>query len=175
MHREDGYRLLHESLAANDLLTRRAAIFGLRRTPPSEALIKLLEDVHFNDVQWVVRAAAEEALAQVKAPPANAVTPQSQPEQIGWLVAWAAARGEGIAPGDAGRLALRRALNDGDDDTRIAAALTLARLALTEAIPDLRAALRAASADVRDAAFRALYEVAQAAGRRLTATGTAPL
>jgi HEAT repeat protein len=175
MHREDGYRLLREALSANDLLTRRAAVYGLGRTPPSEDLLKLLEDVHYNDVQWVVRGAAEEALAQLKSPATAAVQPQPLPEQIGWLVAWAAARGEGVPPGDTGRLVLRRALNDGDDDTRIAAALTLSRLALSEAIPDLQACLRAASADVRDAAFRALFEVAQAAGRRLTATGTAPL
>jgi HEAT repeat protein len=138
-------------------------------------VVKLLEDVHFNDTQWVVRGAAEEALADLKTSPAAGVQAQPPPEQIGWLVAWAATRGEGVPPGEGGRHSLRQALNEGDEDTRIAAALTLARLALSEAIPDLLSALKVGSADVREAAFRALFEISLAAGRRITATGSAPL
>jgi HEAT repeat protein len=175
MHPEDGYRLLRDSLSANDLLTRRAAIYGLKRMPPSDEIVKLLEDVHYNDTQWVVRGAAEETLTQLKSAANRCPEPQAAPEHIGWLVAWAAARGEGIAPGEGGRLSLRRALNEGDDDTRIAAAMTVARMAMNEAIPELQIALKTASADVREAAFRALFDISQAAGRRITAMGTAPL
>jgi HEAT repeat protein len=174
-NREEGFHLLREALSANDLLTRRAAIFGLRRMGPNEEILKLLNDVHFNDTQWVVRGAAEEALNVLKAPDGRGPAAQPPPEQIGWLVAWAASRGEGVAPGDAGRYTLRRALVEGDEETQIAAALTLARLAFSEAVPDLQNAMRSGSADVREAAFRALFEISLAAARRITAAGTAPL
>jgi HEAT repeat protein len=175
MNPEEGFHLLREALSANDLMTRRAAIYGLRRMPATAEIERLLEEVHFNDTQWVVRGAAEEAVASLRAEAEKVLEPQPSPEQMGWLVAWAAERGEGVAPGDAGRYTLRRALNEGDVDTRIAAALTLARLALSEAIPDLQSGLKAASADVRDAAYRALFEISLASARRISPAGSAPL
>ncbi len=112
-----------------DLMVRRAAAFGLGKVDEDSARDRLLELAR-EDSEWLVRSAAELALqtreeserqaATVSAPP--------QPEQLDWLIGWAARQGEGLGVGEAAMAMLRRAVQEGNADAKVLSALTLAQI-----------------------------------------------
>jgi HEAT repeat protein len=119
-----------------------------------------LEKMGREDGQWVVRAAAATALEELEAQEESpGVPPLPDVEQLPWLISWAAAQGEGLGMGDAARQMLRRALADGDEQTRCAAARVLAQIGGPDDIGGLRVALADPDPDVADAAMGALGEI----------------
>jgi HEAT repeat protein len=153
---EEGADFLHEAVESEDIVARRAAVFGLARIGARD----LLEKVAREDEQWIVRSAATMALdeleEQEKVP---GVAPPLRIEQLPWLISWAAARGEGVGLGDAARQMLRRALNEGDAATRLAAAQVLAQAGRPDDVEPLRAALT--TPDIADTALEALAEIGE--------------
>ena len=67
-HPDEGYNMLKDAAEIDNLLTRRAAVFGLARIPEEWALA-LLEHVQMEDDQWVVRGAAAEAAERRRVSP----------------------------------------------------------------------------------------------------------
>jgi len=82
-------------------------------------------------------------------------------DNLGWLIQWAASKGQPIGMGKLAAQALRRALEDLDPNVRLAAVHTYAALGDVEIIPVLRARLTDDQPHVRDAAYRALEEIAR--------------
>ncbi len=154
----EGHEILQEAIEEEDMMTRRAAVFGLRRVRAPWALA-LIYKTMLDDEQWYVRSAAQQAFAEARKP--YTLMPVGQPpaDQLGWLVAWAAERGEGVPPGDAANEVLIRVLQEGEPPYRIAAAVALARLGHVPAVKPLYGSLRDKDPEVRDTAFRSLAEL----------------
>jgi len=168
----EGHDILREALNEEEIqdpATRRAAVYGLRRVGESWA-VELLNSTARNDSNWLVRNAARDALVALEEPDQETL-PRALPEptQMDWLVLWAAGRGIDISSGPEGIETLIRALQEGDDKIRIAAAQTLGAMGRAESIKPLYAALQDPSPEMRDAAHRALGQIQAALGVPLPA------
>jgi hypothetical protein len=125
----EGYEVLKNGITLNDLLVRRAIVFGLAliREPWS---ITLLEKITIEDGQWVVRNAAAQAHeAMLKIKPGTP-QPLPAPSDSPWLITYASRQGLGIRAQDSGIEILLTALKSGSYDEQ-AASLDYLRL-----IPD---------------------------------------
>jgi HEAT repeat protein len=153
---EETVELLHELVNSEDVMTRRAVVFGLAQIGAQDTLQRRVRE----DGQWIVRTAAttalEELQAQEKAPGAS---PLPDVEQLPWLISWAATLGEGVGLGDAARQMLRRALVEGDAQIRLAAVRALVWIGRPDDIGVLRAALADSDPRVASAALKALEEI----------------
>jgi len=164
---EEGYPVLKDAIAHEELGVRRAGVYGLAATRADWAYA-LLEDSLRKEQQWFVRSAAAEVLAQHKEPANRAPRPVIAPDAQGWLIGWAASQGLGVPPGRGALEVLNRAAAEGDENTQRAAAGALGRLGDPASSRELYPLLRNDSLAVRDAAFRALAFIGAAAGQRLS-------
>jgi HEAT repeat protein len=163
----EGHDILREGMQENDPQTRRAAIYGLQ-TIGADWCLELLRQSQNRDDQWVVRTAATGALEMLEDPPLEVGGARARiPEKSDWLVVWLAERDQAIEPGPRAISQMIRALQEGDENTRIAAAEALGALNMAEAISPLYAALRDQSHLVRDAAYRSLGRISLALGYSL--------
>ncbi len=164
---KEGVASLREAIESEDVMARRAAVFGLAQAEAWD----LLEKVAREDEQWIVRSAASAALEEMeKQEKASGVAPPPKIEQLPWLISWAAAQGEGVGLGDTARRMLWRALSEGDAATRLAAAQVLAQVCRPDDVEPLRTALTDSDPVVAGTALDALAEI----GRRY-ATSCSPL
>ena len=153
---DDGYPVLYEAIEDEDMLLRRAAVFGLRRIDTTWAVISIYR-AFLEDDQWYVRSAAQQAFEEIQYGRASSSNrPRPAPADLDWLALWAAHRGETVPSGPAGQQLLVRVLKEGDADERALAALTLGALGGTDSLKPLYGALRDRQDEVRAAAFRAL-------------------
>lgn len=153
---EESTELLRELADSEDMMTRRAVVFGLAQAGARDILEKLERE----DGQWVVRTAAttalEELQAQEKAP---GVPPLPDVEQLPWLISWAATLGEGVGLGDAALQMLQRALAEGNAQIRLAAVRAFVRIGRPDDIGVLRAVLADSDPLVAGVALEALEEI----------------
>ncbi|KPK89360.1 MAG: hypothetical protein AMJ88_17710 [Anaerolineae bacterium SM23_ 63] len=164
-HPDEGFSMLRDASEHDNLLTRRAAVFGLARVPEKWAL-DILERMQVEDNQWVVRGAAAEALERRRDPPWKVFPVVSEVSELPWLVAFAANEGLGVAPGSAAMEMVRRALNKGTEDEKIAALEAIAMAGDEELGLELYQALHGPEPFLRDAAYEALWRL-RAAGVEL--------
>jgi HEAT repeat protein len=157
----EGHAVLREGAQDQDLMVRRAAIYGLAASGQPWAA-EILQELQKDD-QWLVRNAAVEALASIEADEETTLPqltlPQAETEP--WLINWAAERGEGTGVGEAAMATLMRALNEGEFAVRVAAVETLGRLADPRTVGVLRQLLRDPEPIIREAALSALEEISQ--------------
>jgi HEAT repeat protein len=119
-HQEEGHPILRDGATLDDLLVRRAVVFGLVRVR-DEWAIKLLEQMQLEDGQWVVRNAATQALDDLNAFSARIPKPVTPLHETPWLIAFAGDRGLGLTSGQSAVEILLRALREGNPDEQIAA------------------------------------------------------
>jgi len=160
---EEGWEFLREALEDEDLLVRRAAVYGLAEVGHPWARERLL-DMARDDPEWFVRSAAETVLEGLEVQSRVVVPPPFQVSEAGWLIAWAAERDEPVGRGKAAFTTLLRALREGDPSIRQAAVQTLALVGQPEHLPALRQALEDEDPDVASAALEALEEVCRRYG-----------
>lgn len=153
---DKGYSLLREAADYDDLLTRRAAVFGLARVPEEWAVEKLLQ-IQTEDSQWIVRGAATEVNERRMDSPWKILPMETALSEIPWLIAFAARAGMGVAPGRAALEMIRRALNQGTPEEKVAALETLGWRGGEELILDIFQALQSQEAFLRDAAYETLW------------------
>ncbi len=161
IHPDEGYGMLREAIEFDDLLTRRAAVFGLLRIP-EEWATRLLEHVRLEDKQWVVRGAASEALERRTTPHWRIPSAGKELSELPWLVAFAAREGLGVAPGKAAFEMLRRALSSGVLDEQLAALEAVGWFAAGEFGLELYQALNGSEVALRDAAYEAFWRLSAA-------------
>ena len=165
-----GWDILKEGAALTDdkgddvVRVRRAVAYGLARVGADWAR-ELLTKLERDDKQWFVRSGATEALQLMRADSgedegAINLTPLDM-DNLGWLVQWAASKGQPIGLGKSAAQALQRALEDLDPSVRLAAAHTYAHLGDAEIVPTLRQRLKDDNPLVRDAAYHALEAIAR--------------
>jgi HEAT repeat protein len=167
---EDGHSMLREAIEHTDLSVRRAAVYGLAATRADWAL-PILQQTLKTEQQWFVRSAAEDVLANWLEAVDRGPKPLTPPEATGWLVAWAAQQGLGVPAGPGAIEVLNRALQEGDEPIRRAAADSLGQRGETEAAPRLYPLLHETSPQLRDAAFSALARIAASTGQRMAMNG----
>ena len=168
---DDGYPVLFEAVQDEDMLLRRAAIFGLRRIRTPWAAIAIYR-TFLEDEQWYVRSAAQQAFEEIQYGRATTLTPpQASPAEMDWLALWAAHRGETIPAGAAGNQLLVRVLQEGDQQERALAALNLGNLGVKSSLRPLYSALRDRHETVRVSAFQALGELQGRSGLALPLPG----
>lgn len=170
---KEGHAVLKEASQMDDLLVRRAAVYGLAqiREPWSK---EILEKLAVDDQQWVVRAAATQAIEEKDPIDANIPRPIQPLHEIPWLIAFAGDRGMGIAPGKPAQNLLLTALAEGSSEQQLAALDYLKLNPNNEALPQLYEMLEQGSDDLQEAAFNTLWHNA-AAGMDITASASPSL
>lgn len=158
----DGWEFLKEAAEQGDLLMRRAGAHGLgliRRPWATE----LLQRLALEDTQWLVRSAADAALAASKEGQESTVTVPPPPvvDKTEWLMAWAARQGSGLGLGEAAMGTLLRALAEGDAETQVLAAQTLAYVGRQQHLEPLKALLTDDQPAVQRAAAEAIRRIEQ--------------
>jgi len=114
----NGLTDLENAANSDDLLTRRAAAFGLARLNTTQAQL-ILEKMSLEDAQWVVRNAASALIEEINQIPPTVPTPLSAPDRSPWLITFAGKQGQGIPAGDPAVELMIRALQNGDLSERI--------------------------------------------------------
>jgi HEAT repeat protein len=167
---KEGYPVLFEAVKDEDIMMRRAAIFGLRRIKSPWALISLYE-TSMDDDQWYVKSAAEQVFLNMQyGDIASGPRRYPRPESIPWVSEWLASLGDAgrVINGD-GNLILRKALEEGDEDVQFFAVNNIGQLGLYEQTEMLYKALRHRDPAIRSAAFRALTDVQMQINKTLPA------
>ena len=157
-NREEGHPTLKEGATLEDILIRRAAIYGLRRVGQPWA-IQLLEQIQIEDSQWAVKNIAAQALIEINRP--NPRLPRRfQPlTETPWVIAFAAERGIGVSPGKPARALVIQALNEGKPEQKLAALDYLLRHATQEDLPAIYQLLDNTPFDIREAAYNTLWHL----------------
>ena len=162
----EGHAILRDGVESEDIMIRRACVYGLSRVKAPWALITLYRTM-MEDEQWYVRTAAEEAFMAAQSPERPGPRTHPEADALLWLIEWAAERGEGVPAGPNARQVLVRALQEGDPNRQTLAATTLARLGHIPATTTLYAALRERTPEVRSAAYDALASLQMQLGEPL--------
>lgn len=157
-HREEGYPTLREGATLEDILVRRAVIYGLRRIKQPWS-IQLLEQIQIDDSQWAVKNIAAQALVEMNKP--NPRLPHGFPAltETPWLIAFAGERGIGVAPGKPARALLIKALHEGKPEQKLAALDYLLRHARQEDIALLLELCNSAPDELRASAYNAIWHL----------------
>ena len=155
---EEGFSILKEALESEDLLVRRASIFGLLRLNRAE-VIPLLEKAAVQDAQWVVRNAAAQALEQKKQP--NPYLPKRLPSlpDTGWLLTYAGKSGIGIANETQGMEMLLNAVDHGEVEERMLALEMLSVIGDQQSVAPLYHTYYSSKDEVREAAFNCIWHI----------------
>lgn len=112
-----GQESLKEAAGMEDLLVRRAAVFGLGLLRVSWAH-ELLAKIAVEDGQWVVRNAAAQTLEEQQKPDPHIPAPLLPFWESPWLVTFAGKHGTGVSPDEPPLKLLFLALNSGTEEDR---------------------------------------------------------
>jgi hypothetical protein len=146
-----GRKILLEALNEKNAQVRRAALFGIACFPDPWA-IEILKNIVKIDNDWHVSSTAEDLIAVRESMDLSILLSQPLPENMGWLVSWAAKQGEGVPVGDKAYSVLQSACqNAKEPEIKAAAIRTLGDLCRESFLPVVENALN--DSIVREAAF----------------------
>ena len=152
----EGHALLKEGSEMQDLLLRRAVLYGLRQVRQPWA-VDLIQKMHIADPEWVVKNTAEQVLEDLALEEELRPRTPPDPSALPWLIAFAGRRGMGIAPGRAAQNLLLTALREGDRAEKLAALESLRQYGEAGAVQPVRELLEAEIEELRTAAFETLW------------------
>jgi hypothetical protein len=152
----DGNDILKEAIEMEDLMVRRAAVFGLSQIHKKWAY-ELLEKVSIQDGQWIVRNAAAQAMESISRP--NPYIPHYLPEPANssWLIAFASKQGSGVSPNQPATSILLKALDIGKIDEKLAAINYLRQSQDTSVISDLYKVVIEAEGPLQESCLYAIW------------------
>jgi hypothetical protein len=174
----EGHQLLHVAISNEDMMVRRAAVFGLTRLQTPWALTDLYRAL-LEDDQWYVRSAAEQAFARAQQRADTAVLAHPPLRELEWVVDWAAENTRiprqpeepdpdaEPQPDPYTPALLVKMLESGEQPYRIASARTLGYMGYIQAIPRLYRVLADDAESVRVAAYAALSDMQDQLGKQL--------
>jgi len=119
-HREEGHPTLQEGSKLQDLMVRRAVVFGLMRVKEPWSF-ETLGKMQVEDDQWVVQNAASQALEDMQQPDPHIPKPLPVLTETPWLIAFAGEKGIGVVPGKPAMDLLLKALQEGSEEQQLAA------------------------------------------------------
>ncbi len=151
-----GSESIREAAGVEDILTRRAAVFGLLQIGDHWAT-QMLEKIAVEDSQWVVRNAAAQALEVLQKPDPHIPKPLQKPWNCPWLIAFASKRGQGVLPNQPANGILHLALTTGTFEEQLAA-LDYARTITDDRIVvDVYNLLYSGHGPISEAAFQTIW------------------
>lgn len=153
--------MLKDGIGINDILLRRAVVYGLGRVMEDWAL-DLLKKLQIEDDQWVVRNAATEVIDMRTKGEAYSPVKTKAPSDTPWLVEFAAKKGVGVSPGIPATDILLVALKDNDPETRLAALQLLKFTPHENVIKHLYEAMYTDDTELREYTFNILWELGSA-------------
>lgn len=150
------HEYLREALTSEDLLVRRAAVFGLGLVR-QEWSRDMLAKVAVEDSQWVVRNAAAQALDLFQQ--ANPYLPVALPLywESPWLVTFAGKHGVGVSPDEPPIKLLFEALESGTEEDRTMALKYLPRFQVEDATAHILELLNDKDSDIASKALQAFW------------------
>lgn len=155
---KEGYAMLKDGITIEDILLRRAVVYGLGRIKEDWA-VELLRKVQIEDSQWVVRNAATEVLDAKNSANSLAPTPLKPAHESPWLIEYAAKKGLGVSPGTPATDIFLLALKDEDPDARLAALPYLKYSPNEGVISQIYIAMYKDDPELREAAYYTLWEM----------------
>lgn len=111
----EGYTILREAVGLDDILTRRAIVYGLVRIAEPWSN-DLLQKIRVEDSQWVVRNAADQILETSGKLRPDIPHPLMDPHQAPWLIEFASKQGYGISPDKDVRDLLMQVIHSGTEE-----------------------------------------------------------
>lgn len=121
---DEGYPILYDAMQDEEMMLRRASVFGLRRVKSGWALIAIYR-AFLEDEQWYVRSAAQLAFQELQHGGDRGPKGYPPAEGITWLNQWANSHGENVPPGEGANQMLLKALQEGEPPIRQFAAVAL--------------------------------------------------
>lgn len=155
----DGHEILKEASQMEDLMVRRSSVHGLMQIKKPWAR-EILEMLTVDDQEWVVRAAATQALEEAQITSLNIPVPLLPLHETPWLISYAGERGMGIAPGKPAHNLLIAVLDDGSPDQQLAALEYLKLKPELEALPSIHRLFAEGDDDLMQAAHETLWHYA---------------
>jgi len=155
----EGQAMLKEGLSLDDILLRRAVIFGLKRVKENWA-IQMLENIQIDDAEWVVRNAASEALESMASSNLQVLRPLPAPSEASWLIEFAGKQGTGIPPGSPATDILLAAFNSNEIEEQLAALPYLKQTPTEGIVSSFYHAMYTDDSVLREAVYVALCELA---------------
>lgn len=151
-----GYKLLREAASSADILTRRAAIFGMMQIKASW-VAEIIEKLAIEDGQYAVRNYAALALETLQHAGNKQQGLPATPYDTPWLIAYAAKNGRGVPRNESPVPLLLKVAKAGSPDQQTAAVQLLGRCSDPAAVDGIREAMAAADLDLRVTAYHALW------------------
>jgi hypothetical protein len=170
-NRQFGYITLYEALESDDMMLRRAAVFGLGRIGTDWALIALNE-TFLEDAEWYVRSAAQVVFQQVYEDSLRGVKRYPDIPNVPWLKQWGQTMmNEGFIPYDTQiEDVFEEAINQTEDPLiRLMATATIGQIGHYPMLDKVYQALKDDQEAIRDTAYRTLGELQLQLGRPLPA------
>ena len=152
----DGHEMLKEASQMEDLMVRRSSVYGLIQIQKPWAR-EILEGLAVDDQEWVVRAAATQALEEAQVSDLRIPEPLIPLHETTWLISYAGERGMGIAPGKPAQNLLISVLADGSPEQQLAALGYLKLKPDFDALPLIQKLLDEGSDDLIQAAYDTLW------------------
>ncbi|GAB4490460.1 MAG: hypothetical protein Fur0016_28470 [Anaerolineales bacterium] len=163
-HPVEGYETLKDGVTSQDILVRRAIVYGLARVREPWAQ-ELLAQIPTQDEQWVVRNAAVEVLEALQRPNPHIPQRELTPENMPWLIEFAGKYGMGVVPGEPATDLLLLALKDDNPEYQQAALHYLRHTPTEGVLAALYPHLFGTEPEMRDGVFRVLSEMAMGGAR----------
>ncbi|MGC1374948.1 MAG: HEAT repeat domain-containing protein [Anaerolineales bacterium] len=155
----EGHDALREGMTSQDILVRRAAIYGLARVNEPWT-VELLDRAQVDDEQWAVRSAAVEIMEARERPNPHVQRRLTTPSETPWLIEFAGKHGQGITPGVPATDVFLLAFKDEKLEVR-SAALNYLRYTPTEGVlGQLYQQFYGGDAETKEEIYRALSEIA---------------
>ncbi len=157
----EGHATLRDGLNMEDVMLRRAVVYGLARVQEPWAVV-LLQRAQMQDDHWIVRNAATAVLEQKIDVRRRLPRPLRPPSETDWLLKFAARKGMGIAPGSPAIEILLQVLREGEEEERASALLYLRNASSDAVFSTLYQVLYDPSSPLRESVYRLLWEMAWA-------------
>lgn len=153
-----GHDLLKEAATSDDLLVRRAAVYGLSLIHESW-VTRLLERIAIEDSQWVVRNAAGQALESMVAP--NPYSPKiyQPPAETAWLIEFAARAGRGVSKQESPVPLLKQVIHSGSLSEQINALWFIRKFPNPDLLTEAMNLLHDSNPDLRETAYYILWQM----------------
>jgi len=157
----EGHPALLEATTMDDLLVRRASIFGLAHIRTPEAILTL-EKIQIEDAQWVVRTAATQTLEDLQKP--NPYIPKPMPtlKEMPWLIAFASKQGEGVMDGEQALDLIGSVLSTGEEEERLQAMQFISRFGNEKFSHQMIQFYYNSSGELHESAYNTLWHLAAA-------------
>jgi HEAT repeat protein len=158
-HPIEGYPILRDGCKVEDILVRRAVIYGLRKVNETWAT-EILEEMQIEDAQWVIKDAAAQAVEDLTNLHPSIPKPQPPLMDLPWLIAFAGDRGLGISEGKPARDMLLRVPTEGNENEIIAALGQIRMRGETSIFPFAYTLYYGENSELKEAAFITMWHIA---------------